>query len=305
MPCSHPILRRLAAPAALALAVLLGACARPGSAPAEPPPRREVAVAVTASQQLIRFNAGRPERILSRVALTGLLPGEQIVGIDYRAKNDTLYALGLAGGRGRLLTVDTDTGAVSAVGAALAVSLQGSEFGFDFNPTVDRIRVVSGSGQNLRLHPDTGAVVDANPGQAGLQVDATLAWADGDRHARTVPRVVAAAYSYNKDDPKVTTNFVIDAATGQLATQGSREGLQPVVSPNGGRLFSVGPLGAGPFHDAAFDIHVLTDVGFVALTAREARSSRWVEVDLKTGAARLVGVIGGGEPVRAVALESW
>jgi hypothetical protein len=29
----------------------------------------------------------------------------------------------------------------------------------DFNPTVDRIRLVTASGQNLRLHPELGTVV--------------------------------------------------------------------------------------------------------------------------------------------------
>jgi hypothetical protein len=35
--------------------------------------------------------------------------------------------------------------------------LAGTSFGFDFNPTVDRIRLVSDSGQNLRLNPNSGA----------------------------------------------------------------------------------------------------------------------------------------------------
>ena len=97
----------------------------------------------------------------------------------------------------------------------------------------------------------------------------------------------------------------IDAATGALVTQGSREGAQPAVSPNTGRLHTVGQLEAGPFSDASFDIHVITDAGFAALTSAGARASRWVEVDLQTGRARRVGLIGGGEAVRGVALEPW
>lgn len=297
---------RIAAPArisiGLTLTTLLAACAGPSGPGAMAPDRREVAVAVTASQQLIRFNAARPDRILSRRALTGLQPGEQLLGLDFRVKNDMLYALGSSG---RLYTVDADSGAVTAVGAPFGVALQGNEFGFDFNPTVDRIRVVSNSGQNLRLHPDTGAVVDANADQAGVQTDGPLAYAAGDPQAATTPRVVGAAYTYNKADPKITTNFAIDAVAGALVTQGTREGVQPAVSPNSGRLLSVGPLGVGAFHDAAFDIHTLTDAAFAALTARDGSSSRWVQLDLKTGAARVIGTIGGGEPVRAIALQSW
>ncbi len=297
----HRPLHCLFTAASLTCATLLSACAAIEQA-ADRPDRREVALAVTMSNRLIRFNAVRPERILSTRALSGLQPEEQVLGIDFRAGNDTLYALGSSG---RLYTVDTDSGAVTAVGARFALALQGGAFGFDFNPTVDRIRVVSSDGQNLRLQPDTGAVVDSDDGQAGLQIDGALAFAPGDVNAGKPARVVAAAYSYNKVDPKITTNFAIDAATGSLLTQGSREGAQPPVSPNSGRLFTVGPLGAGSFSDASFDIHVLTDRGFAALTSPGARASRWVELDLATGAARGIGSIGGGEPVRALALETW
>lgn len=288
----------------LTIATLLAACTVQGPASLAPLERREVAVAVTTSNHLIRFRAAQPERLLSRVAVSGLQPGEQVLGIDLRAKNDTLYALGSSG---RLYTLDTETGAATAVGAPLAVPVpvQGQDVGFDFNPTVDRIRVVTDRGQNLRLHPDTGAVVDAQPDVPGTQTDAPLAYAAGDRHVGHKPRVLAAAYSYNKADPKITTNFAIDAATGALVTQGSREGAQPAVSPNTGQLHTVGFLDAGPFSDASFDIHVITDAGFAALTSAGARASRWVEVDLQTGRARRVGLIGGGEAVRGVALEPW
>ena len=46
-----------------------------------------------------------------------------------------------------------------------------TEWGFDFNPTVDRIRVVNDAGFNLRLHPDTGVIVDSDPNQPGVQLD--------------------------------------------------------------------------------------------------------------------------------------
>lgn len=286
----------------LATAAVLAGCAATQAPPPAGPERREFALAVTQSNHLVRFNAARPDRMLSRKPISGLQPGEQLLGIDFRFKNDTLYALGSSG---RLYTIDTETAAVAAVGAPFAVALQGGEFGFDFNPVVDRIRVVSGSGQNLRLHPDTGAAVDANPDAPGVQTDGALAFAAGDANAGKAPRVTAAAYTYNKDDPKITTNFALDAASASLVTQGSREGVQPAVSPNSGRLLTVGPLQAGTFDDAAFDIHVISDAAFAALTARGERTSRWVEIDLKTGRARLIGRIAADEPVRAVALESW
>lgn len=261
--------------------------------------RAEKAVAVTASNKLLKFNAGRPSLILATLNITGLQAGETLLGIDYRVAKDQLYALGSSG---RLYTLNEDTAVATVVGMPFAVKLEGTQFGFDFNPTVDRIRVVSNTGQNLRLHPDTGAVVDSNPAVEGVQTDGKLGYAAGDVNFGKSPMTVGAAYSYNKADTKITTNFALDAATGALVTQGSREGVLPAVSPNTGQLFTIGSLGM-TFNNASFDIQALSDVAFAALNSDGTSASRWVMIDLKTGAARSLGTIGGGERVLGVAME--
>lgn len=278
---------------------LLAACGSMGSAPPEPL-AKETIHAVTADNRLIRFNAGQPQKLLANVAVTGLQPGETLLGIDYRVARGQLYGLGSGP---RLYRIDAATGVATAIGEPLAVPLDGSEFGVDFNPTVDRIRVVSERGQNLRLHPDTGAVVDGNATLPGLQTDGPLAYDATDVNAGKKPQVVAAGYTYNKQDEKLTTNYAIDAATGSLVHQGSKEGVQPVVSPNTGRLFTVGSLKTAPFERAAFDISDLSNTAYAALTGSERKSSRWVRVDLATGAATAIGTIGGGKAVTGVAIE--
>jgi len=292
--------------AACAFAVLAGCAtvsleetARP-AAPPEPnlPPRAEVALAITQSSQLIRFNAGQPQQILSRVPITGLAAGDEILGLDLRAAQDAWYVLG----RQRLYRLNPRSGELRAVGQPFAVALTGTDFGFDVNPAVDRIRVVSDAGQNLRLHPDTGAVLDADEQRPGVQTDPPLAYATGDANAGRTPRVVAAAYTYNKQNFRMTTNYALDAATGALVTQGTREGVTPAVSPNTGQLYTVGRLGFD-FDRAEFDIHVFHGTAFAALTVRGESRSRWVLIDLNTGAATWLGTVGGGEAVRAMALE--
>jgi hypothetical protein len=49
---------------------------------------------------------------------------------------------------------------------------------------------------------------------------------------------------------------------------------------------------------------VLSGRAFAVLGGRDG-PSRWVEVDLATGRGRVVGLIAGGEPVRAFAFQSW
>ena len=273
--------------------------------PSEPElaPRKENMFAVTTGNNLISFNAGQPRKILSKKALTGLQPDEEIVGIDFRVAKGVLFALGSTKGQGRLYTIDKDSGKATAVGLPLAVALDGNEFGFDFNPTVDRIRVVSNSGLNMRLHPDTGAVVDANPNEPGIQTDGKLAFDAADSNAGKTASVMAAAYTYNKVNDKITTNFAIDGKLDLLLTQGTREGVMPAVSPNTGRLFTVGKLGVGEAARVSFDIADTTGAGFAAFTKAGESASKFYLINLETGAATFLGTIGGGEAVRGVSFE--
>ncbi len=284
---------------------LLAGCAALPSLPhlptlARAEPAKEVVLAVTATNQLLKFHAGQPGTVLSSTALSGLQPGERLLGLDFRVARGVLYGLGSSG---RLYTIDLATGAAQAVGAPIALPLSGDEVGFDFNPTVDRIRVVTNSGQNLRLHPETGAIVDSNPALDGLQVDGFLGYAAGDVSEGKPARVVAAAYTYNKDNDKITTNYALDGAQGTLVVQGSVEGTTPAVSPNTGRLTTVGRLGTGPFQRASFDIADVNNAAYAALSVPGSRASQWVRIDLKTGAATAIGVIAGGEPVTGIAIE--
>jgi len=286
---------RLLAAAALSL---LAACASHTST--EGPPAREVVLAVTQDHQLIRFNAGQPGRVLDRKPLQGLAPGDELVGIDFRIARGVLYALSR---QGQLFTVDTTSGQLTRVGSGpQAVALPAGPVGFDFNPAADRVRVVGGS-FNLRLHPDTGAAVDGDPATPGVQPDTSLAYAPGDTSAGRTPDVVAAAYTYNKQDDKLTTNYALDRAAGTLVMQGSREGVQPVVSPNGGRLTTVGTLGLGALSDASFDIADVTGLAYAVVRSQRLPRSMLVRVDLASGRATAVGVVADGAPLRGLAIE--
>lgn len=273
-------------PAALAVAALVAACAT--STEPDGPPRKETVLAVTDAAELVRFDAGQPRRILARLPLQGLPAGDRLVGVDYRVARGQLYALSSSG---RLYTLDAATGVLAPVGHAAPVALQGGAVGLDFNPVADRIRVVTDSGQNLRLHPDTGALAATDP---------PLAWAPGDVLAGQAPRVAAAAYTYDPHDDKRTTNYAIDHGAGWLVTQGSVAGATPVVSPNTGLLRSVGPLGTGPLESASLDISDTDNTALAAL--RQQGRTRLHRVDLATGRATLLGTVGDGRPLWGIAI---
>ncbi len=286
------------------LALTASLCANTLAA-AEPiaAPRKEKLYAVTQSHRLISFSAGNPGLLLSDVALNGLAAGEQLLGIDYRVAKGDLFALGSSG---RLFMVDVASGTLQPVGSTkLVPAPQGNRFGFDFNPAADRIRIVSDTRQNLRAHPDSGALVDAAPDIEGVQTDGALGYADGDPNASKTPQVVAAGYTYNKENEKLTTNFAIDAAAGVLVRQGSIEGEQPVVSPNTGKLRTVGTLGVADITDAHFDIADLNNAAFawISMVQGTSTTAQLYLIDLKTGAARPLGKVGSDESLRGIAIQ--
>jgi hypothetical protein len=245
-------------------------------------------VGLTAANQLVSFSAAAPGSASAPLAVTGLQPGESLLGIDFRPATGQLYALGSSN---RLYTLNRSTGSATPVGSGtFAIPLNGSAFGFDFNPTVDRIRVVSNAEQNLRLHPDTGAVVDADMGAAGVQPDGALAYAGG---APADPSVAASAYTNNDNDPATnTTLYGIDSADNSLVIQNPA---------NSGQLSKVGPLGLDVNDLIGFDVFGVNQA-YAGLT--DGAQSRLYRVNLGAGGATLVGTIGSGLSLRGLAVES-
>ncbi len=165
------------------------ALALPGAASAA-----EAFYGVTQDNRLVTFQSDNVTNVEPSHAITGLPGGESIVGLDVRPLNGQLYALGKTS---RIYVVNPRTGAARQVGATPFIpALAGASFGFDFNPTIDRIRVTSDAEQNLRLNPDTGAVA---------AVDTNLAYAAGDPGAGTNPSVAGSGYTNSFAGATATT----------------------------------------------------------------------------------------------------
>ena len=250
---------------------------------------QEPVYAVTSANRLIQFNSNTPGTLTTPQLITGLQGGETVLGIDFRPANKQLYALGSSS---RLYTLDPQTGAATLIGSQpFSPTLTGSDFGFDFNPVPDRIRVVSEADQNLRLHPVTGAV-------AG--VDTTLAYTTTDVFSSTNPTIVAAAYTNNVSGTITTTLYVIDANLNNLARQG---GVGGTPSPNLGQLFTVGSLGVDASNLVGFDISP-AGTAYAAITAPSSSNSDFAIINLTTGQVTRIGTIGGSETIVGLAVPT-
>ncbi len=234
---------------------------------------------VTANQTLVSFNASTPNAIDSGVFLQGLAANEQILGIDFRPADGRLYALGSFS---NLYSIDTATGAATRVGSGFAPALNGSQFGFDFNPTIDRIRVVSEADQNLVLNPDTGGATQVTP----------LFYAADDMNAGMNPNIVGSAY----------TNSFFGATTSQL--YGIDTGLDVLVTQanSAGTLRTVGSLGVDLGDTVGFDISGLSGIAYASVVSNDLSRSTFWTIDLATGQATALGEIGGGALITAIAV---
>ncbi len=238
----------------------------------------------------------------NRRRITGLQNNEQILGIDFRPATGQLYGLGSSS---RLYLIDTDTAVATQVGNPFAISLSGSSFGFDFNPAVDRIRVTSDAGQNLRLNPITGSVVDFNMATPAIDADGNLSYGNS-----VAPNVAGSAYTNSDNDPTTgTLLFNIDTVQDALVTQGSADNI---VSPNSGRLFTVGGLGFDAASPLGFDIVTSngTNTAYAVFANRNtARNftpsvSTLFTINLATGAATPLGTIINEQNIVGFAIET-
>ncbi len=234
--------------------------------------------AVDSRAVLVSFDSDRPGAILSMNVIRGLRPGESIAGLDFRPANKKLYALSSTL---RLYIIDPGTGAATPVGGGpITSNLTGTRLGFNFNPVVDRIRIVTNTGQNLRAHPDTGALVTP---------DGQLNYADG-----ASPNVVAAAYTNSVAGATSTTLYDFDLARRALVTQ---------APPNDGGLTPFLVI-KGDFSDVTgFDISPAGNKGYLATRENGAARVQLYEIDFANARATLTGTIGTLDQITALAVE--
>ncbi|WP_416674324.1 DUF4394 domain-containing protein [Egbenema bharatensis] len=222
---------------------------------------------------LLAFNPDQPNAAVD-IAVSGLAANETLQSIDFRPATGDLYGLSSAN---QLYTIDLKTGAAKSVGSALNPALTGTALGLDFNPTVDRLRVVSDAKENLRLVPTTGSL-------AGT--DTVLSYASGDANAGATPAITAVAYTNNFAGTPTTTLYGIDTTLGTLVRIGDLNGSP--TSPNSGQLFTVGSLGATFAPGTGFDI--FTDRSLTN-TAYALSGSTLYSINLTTGSATSVGMV--------------
>jgi hypothetical protein len=247
------------------------------------PALAEAVYGVTEAGFLVNWESATPGTIIAGVPLQGLQSNEQIVGIEFRPTTGELFGLGSFS---RIYSINPASGQASPVsGAGFSPTLNGASFGFDFNPTVDRIRMVSDADQNLRANPITGMIAATDP---------SLVYAAGDVREGVNPNVSHVAYTNSVPGATTTTLYGMDAGTDSL--------VRHTVGPGFAQLVTVGGIGTDITEQGGFDISGPTGVAFATVQdSTLARSTFWT-IDLNTGAGSMVGEVGGGHMITAMAV---
>jgi len=221
------------------------------------------------------FTTDKPDTLDWFRAIKGLSGDTAALGIDFRVQDGLMY---LVGNKGGIYTVKTPPSVpdvtVTKV-SQLTVPLYGTNFGVDFNPAADRLRITSDTGQNLRHNLGDHRTVE----DAVLSTPPDLGPTRG---------VTASAYTNNDlNADTATTLFGIGTNTDQVLIQ----------SPaNNGLLAPTGALGVDAGANAGFDIFsTLTNgkttavTGFATLTPAGAATSSLYGINLLSGTATAIG----------------
>lgn len=283
MSATHT-LRRVLGGATLAAAALLGACGGDGGSPSGPDPdptpqpqpqpkpqlQGRAIFGLDCYNHLVLFGSGNPGTLARQVAITGMSAGASMLGIDFRPADGKLYGIG---SDSRMYTVDTLSGAATAVGGAFTPPVSGEHFGLTFAGDELRLQSVESNG-NQGYDPASGATASSGP---------ELAYVAGDPSEGANPAIAATGALPNGQI------YGVDATANTLVR----------MEPTTGALTTVGGFGFNVYLCSGMDIDT-NGTAYAALSTDTG--SELYTVDLTTGAATLLGQIGGA-PIHSIALK--
>jgi hypothetical protein len=296
-----------------AIALCASACLVASVAQAEP-----IYAFKVAGNRLIGFDAARPARLTTDLPIAGLVAGEVLAGLDFRPQNGLLYGLGVnaTANTASLYCISQRNGFAAVVGTASGIAFvdAGSNpvdlpdpgtqsYGFDFNPTVDRLRITTATGLNFRINPNTGLAVDGDAIAAGVQPD-------GNINGSGVTGVAAAAYTNNQPSSIAVTQYTLDDVSNALYIQNPpNNGTQTLGQTV---FFNAAPLDFTAINGFDIPPGVNTATNNMAVAAGSAYAALGVggvnglyRINLPDAVASLVGPIDtGAAPIQGLAAQA-
>ncbi|MDQ3758732.1 MAG: DUF4394 domain-containing protein [Actinomycetota bacterium] len=243
---------------------------------------------ITEKKELAKFDSKNPANVKT-TKLRGLRNGVELVGIDQRPSNGKLYGIGdnstvyRISARAKTIKIGDGFDNVQLMPPSPGVALEGDSFGVDFNPVPDAIRIVSNTGQNLRVSPETGDLISE----------------DGEINGANAS-IVDAAYTSSRQSskpPEAATLYVLDARKDRVYTQNP---------PNDGTLTNPVNLDINITRTSGFDLVGSGRKGFIADSQGENTKLYRVRGETTIGLrgdTKKLGTVRAGSKLTALAVD--
>jgi hypothetical protein len=255
---------------------------------------------LTTNGHVLSFNAGKPDKIISDVTVSGLSDSSSLVQIFYRPSSQVLYCITTDN---QLCTLDPDSGTVTLVNSGSTTFLPSvlpntntnatfTDVVASIDPINDEVRIIGKSAQsddaNFLVAPDTGQSVTLN--------QEALKFAGGDVNDvnNTVPTLVALVYDPPLTNAGSTTLYGLDQTTQSLVRigdEGAGSGTN-TASPSNGEVHTIGALSTKFLNNyAALAIEAKNGDAYAVLATS---TSSLYSIDLGSGSLSLLNTIGDG-----------
>jgi uncharacterized protein DUF4394/thrombospondin type 3 repeat protein len=246
---------------------------------------------ITGTADLALFDTANPAGLTSRPIAQLQTGTERVVGLDTRPATGQLFLITVPTGTVanaliRSYTLDPVTASASFVGSIPGTVPGAADLptGADFNPVVDRLRVVNAGNENWRVNPNNASLSgdDVNLTYSAPATGPVTAVAYDRNVAPGPPGTIAPAGT-------LTTLYGIDVGADKLVTIGGVGGESP-GGPNAGTIRAEGGLGVAvdDTSDAGFDI-AANGSAFASLTVGGLPGL--YRVNLAGGTATLIGAL--------------
>lgn len=237
------------------------------------------AYGLTSTGRVVAFKTNAPGKLTNSVLVSGLPGGQSVVTIKYRPADGLLY--GVTSGN-EVCEIDPVSGVATLIGGAAFDSAVLNDAVIAVDPVADQLRVLA-TDLNLQVSPIDGT----------LQATGTpVSYADGDANFGMASQLVGSAYYPAMIGASGTTLYGLDATTQSLVRIGDAADVT-TNSANSGLLHTIGSLGTAFGGNAGFDIESTNGDAYAALAQGGAASALY-QIDLGSGSASSVGVIGDG-----------
>lgn len=235
---------------------------------------------LTTNNMFYSTQANNLSMMSTPMAISGIPSGMSLVGMDVRPATGQIYLLGYNTSQqlGQIFTLDTLNAMLTPVGPGISNFVLNGQVGFDFNPTVDRIRVVSSGEQDYRLHPTTGALV---------ATDGALMYAANDVNAGKNPNIGSAAYTNSFIGSTSTTLYNYDDSLNVLTIQNPpNNGIQNTIGSTG---LMQNLMDATSAFDIYFDPATRQNMAFLAANTSSSNTDTLYSINLSNGMVSPIG----------------